>query len=320
MTIACARCHDHKFDPVSQQDYYNLQAFFAGVEYGERPLRDGRGSERQQQAAELRPRIGQLESQLRRFEPLALTRRTLIIDEDSDPRVQFLQPPNGPGGNPAGTQRGYRDDPGSGTQPGNLSRGRYTWWNNVPGQDVLAWTPGVDGRFQLWLSWGAHGSGVHTRDARIVLDADGSSETRDDQTELASIDQYYQAGISSGQTEQTPLWSGLLAAGTVSLNAQSRLFLRGGTTGTGITADVIVLQEVPAPETDARLDKSSETASPRQSPFHSSVIPSAPAATRNSLPPQRFVISALSVTKPATRIGISRALMNWKPLARTSPL
>ena len=244
MTIACARCHDHKFDPITQQDYYSLQAFFAGVEYGDRPLRDVAGSDRQQQAAELRPRIGQLESQLRRFDPLAFTRRTLIIDEASDPRVQVLQTPNGPGANPAGTKRGYRDDPGSGTQPGNLSRGRYTWWNNVPGQDVLAWHPGVDGHFHLWVSWGAHGSGVHTRDARIVLDRDGNAQTPDDQTELASIDQYYQAGIRTGETEQTPLWSGLLPAGTITLNAQSRIFLRGGRTGTGITADVIVLQEV----------------------------------------------------------------------------
>ena len=31
-TVHCARCHDHKFDPVSQQDYYALQAVFAGVE------------------------------------------------------------------------------------------------------------------------------------------------------------------------------------------------------------------------------------------------------------------------------------------------
>jgi hypothetical protein len=29
VTVGCARCHDHKFDPVRQSDYYRLQAFFA---------------------------------------------------------------------------------------------------------------------------------------------------------------------------------------------------------------------------------------------------------------------------------------------------
>jgi hypothetical protein len=29
VTVGCARCHDHKFDPITQQDYYRLQAFFA---------------------------------------------------------------------------------------------------------------------------------------------------------------------------------------------------------------------------------------------------------------------------------------------------
>lgn len=28
MTIACARCHDHKFEPIPQKDYFRLQAFF----------------------------------------------------------------------------------------------------------------------------------------------------------------------------------------------------------------------------------------------------------------------------------------------------
>ncbi len=34
-TANCARCHAHKFDPISQEDYYGLQAVFAGVLKGE---------------------------------------------------------------------------------------------------------------------------------------------------------------------------------------------------------------------------------------------------------------------------------------------
>ncbi len=31
-TVHCARCHDHKFDPIKQADYYGLQAVFAGID------------------------------------------------------------------------------------------------------------------------------------------------------------------------------------------------------------------------------------------------------------------------------------------------
>ena len=37
LTVHCARCHDHKFDPILQEDYYALQAVFAGVDRAEQP-------------------------------------------------------------------------------------------------------------------------------------------------------------------------------------------------------------------------------------------------------------------------------------------
>ncbi|QDS86774.1 Planctomycete cytochrome C [Rosistilla ulvae] len=42
LSLGCARCHNHKFDPVSQTDYYAMQAVFSGVNHAERalPLRD----------------------------------------------------------------------------------------------------------------------------------------------------------------------------------------------------------------------------------------------------------------------------------------
>jgi hypothetical protein len=47
LTIQCARCHDHKFDPIPKKEYYRLQAVFAGLDRGERPVprKPTRGSE-----------------------------------------------------------------------------------------------------------------------------------------------------------------------------------------------------------------------------------------------------------------------------------
>ncbi len=38
LTVACARCHDHKFDPIPTRDYYALAGVFASTEYREVPL------------------------------------------------------------------------------------------------------------------------------------------------------------------------------------------------------------------------------------------------------------------------------------------
>ena len=39
LTVGCARCHNHKFDPIAQKDYYRMQAVFVEVA---RVLRPGR--------------------------------------------------------------------------------------------------------------------------------------------------------------------------------------------------------------------------------------------------------------------------------------
>jgi hypothetical protein len=41
LTAHCARCHDHRFDPIPKRDYYRLQAVFAGVDRGDRPYCPG---------------------------------------------------------------------------------------------------------------------------------------------------------------------------------------------------------------------------------------------------------------------------------------
>ncbi len=60
VTVHCARCHDHKFDPIPQREYYRLQAVFAGVERGDRQLSDvdavGRRSRSESKLVELRAR------------------------------------------------------------------------------------------------------------------------------------------------------------------------------------------------------------------------------------------------------------------------
>ena len=53
MTVSCARCHNHKFDPISIQDYYAMTAVFQGVEFGGRWPEYSEAHPRKQVADEL---------------------------------------------------------------------------------------------------------------------------------------------------------------------------------------------------------------------------------------------------------------------------
>ncbi len=57
VTVSCARCHNHKFDPVSIQDYYSLTAIFQGLEFGGRIPELSPDHPRKKRATELYPQL-----------------------------------------------------------------------------------------------------------------------------------------------------------------------------------------------------------------------------------------------------------------------
>ena len=61
LSANCAKCHDHKFDPISQRDYYSLQAIFAGVQHGQRAWRTAGSDQRRLQEIELRQKLAIIE-------------------------------------------------------------------------------------------------------------------------------------------------------------------------------------------------------------------------------------------------------------------
>jgi hypothetical protein len=71
LTVGCARCHDHKFDPIPQTDYYAIKAALAGVDHGERALPLADEPQRQKELAALRRQLAAIDGELLRFEPLA---------------------------------------------------------------------------------------------------------------------------------------------------------------------------------------------------------------------------------------------------------
>ncbi len=64
LTLGCARCHHHKFDPILQKDYYAMQAVFAGVKHGERALGGRRSPEAERELAAFQADEGRKQAEL----------------------------------------------------------------------------------------------------------------------------------------------------------------------------------------------------------------------------------------------------------------
>ncbi len=281
LTVGCARCHNHKFDPISQVDYYAMKAIFAGVQHGERPVKPIGMESREQQINAVKEELARVDDVLRAFEPLAyvtgseqrLASRgavkatlepketspevpSLFLDDDTPPTtnprmpsVTQLVPRLGLEPHRAGAARGQASDPGDARRFPNLGK-NYSYWNEVANKDVFTWNPHVAGSYHVWLSWGC-GWKTHAADARYILDRDGDLATKEDQQEIARIDQRRFADGTEG--DQQPLWSGFYNAGVHEWTPTTRLILRDGETNAYVTADLLFLQEVrsgnPEPKT-----------------------------------------------------------------------
>ena len=241
LTVGCARCHSHKFDPIPQTDYYAMKAVFEGVMHGEREIAIGQPAESEKQAAELKEQLAAIDAQLREFEPLASLRETLFVKPTDLERTMHLHAQPAPA-IAKGTQRGASLDPGLGSHWPNLSSG-YLYWRLPPKTDAFAWNPKLRGTYRFWTSWGC-GHVAHSTDARYLVDRDGDLKTTEDQREILRANHQRFADGSDLIPEQ-PLWSGLKDAGVVELLPESVVLLRQGDDDKYVAADVAVFQAVP---------------------------------------------------------------------------
>src|SRR5262249_5563928 len=77
LTAGCGRCHDHKFDPIAQREFYQLFAYFNNVPERGKAIKFGNSPpyikaptpEQQERLAALNRRVGEAEEQLARLGP-----------------------------------------------------------------------------------------------------------------------------------------------------------------------------------------------------------------------------------------------------------
>ena len=81
LTVNCGRCHSHKSDPISQEDYYRLKAVFEGVNAGDRDIHTPEQiTARNAEKSGLQQRLTRLQDERRKLENIARKRALARAD------------------------------------------------------------------------------------------------------------------------------------------------------------------------------------------------------------------------------------------------
>ncbi len=89
VTIGCARCHNHKFDPIPQKDYYRLQAVFYNTKDADFPLVDEATLARHKEATKAFEK--RLEPQKKAIEELEKPYRDLLTSRERDKLPPYMK-------------------------------------------------------------------------------------------------------------------------------------------------------------------------------------------------------------------------------------